>query len=149
MPTQIKYNPIQKDIGRSFVGKTVMGFTITAPSSLANELGANGALQAILYNLGLRVTPVLISALHTTDTAFDYYVEGDFPEDDYNDDGTPVAMAEHLQATIRALGTVGVRDAALAAATGETESAGINLDVAGTTVAALPNAVFYADHVPA
>ena len=147
MPTQIKANPIQKDIGRSFVGKSVMGFTITAPSALTDELGPNGVLQAMYFALGQRTTPVLISALHTTDTAFDFYVEGDFPSDDYNDDGTPVTLAEHMQAVIRDLGTVGVRDADLAAATGETESAGIDLST--TTVAAIANAVFYADHVPA
>ena len=147
MPIQIKANPIQKDIGRSFVGKTVMGFTITAPAALTDELGPNGALQAMYYNLGMRVTPVLISALHTTDTAFDYYVEGEFQVDDYNDDESPVALAEHLQATIRDLGVVGVRDADLVAVTGETESTGVDLST--TTVTALPNAVFYADIVPA
>lgn len=148
MPVQIKVNPMMRDIGRSFVGKSVQGYTIDLGADMTDELGPNGVVQAVYFALAQRVTPVLISALYDGGTKFDYYVEGEFPEDDYDGkDEDDLTLAAHMQGVIRELGTTGVRDAEIAAVSGETESAGI--DVSGATVAALPNAVFYADHVPA
>lgn len=129
MPTQPKVNPVHANIGRSFNGKTVQAYTVNLQSDVSGKLGAESTVQRVLLTLAQRVTPVLISDLNSGNTSFDYYVEGDFPEDDYNGTGTPVTLAAHLQAEIQALGTVD----------------GVNL--ASATVTA--GEVFYADHIPA
>jgi hypothetical protein len=147
MAEVIKAAPTHNNIGRSFNGKTVQSYTVDLQADASDELGPNGAIQEVLRTLALRATPVLTGILTAGDTTFTYYVEGEFGEDDYNDDGTPVTFASHLQTTVQALGaTAAIRDAATAAVTGETVSAG-GFDLSAATVVA--SEVFQASQVNA
>jgi hypothetical protein len=141
MAVQFKVNPTQPNIARSFNGKSVSTFVVTPLTNAAgavnftNELGANGAFQAILQVLTQYTTPIMISAAaDITQPAYTFFFEGDFGTDNWNDPAATQAFEVYLRDAIRALGaTAAVRSAALAAVTGETVSAGV--DLRGTTVA--------------
>jgi hypothetical protein len=48
----------------------------------------------------------MISATYGGGEKIEVFVEGDFPSDDYNGDGSDQTFASNLQEQIRALGTV-------------------------------------------
>ena len=151
MAVQFKTNPTGANIARSFNGKSVSTFVITPLDNgndavdFTDELGPNGAFQAILQVLTQYTTPVMISAAaDITEPAYTFFFEGDFGTDNWGPTGALAAFEAHLQTAIRALGqTAAVRSEALSAATGETESNGV--DLRGTTVTR--GVVFQADQI--
>jgi hypothetical protein len=129
MATQPKVNPTLVNEARHFNGKSVTAVNVNLGVNVTAEFGANGALQAVYTVLAENATPIIIGqVVDLTAGDFDVYFEGDFLElDDYGTNGTDSFIAD-LQVRIRALGTnVGVRDAVTAAASGESESAGITM----------------------
>lgn len=151
MPGLFKKNPTLANVSRSFMGKTLDAYTIdlavNATDFSSTEMGANGAVQEVLRVLSKIVTIVGHSALRADGGAnagqvFDVYVEGQYDTDSY-DGSNAETLAAHLEDEIQALTAAGVRSADLAAATGETTSAGINLSSA--TVARITGFPLYAN----
>lgn len=142
MAVFFKQHPTLANRSRSFIGKTLDAYTIdlavNATDFSATEMGPNGAVQEVIRVLSKIVTIVGHSELRADGGAnagqvFDVYVEGDFGTDTY-DGSNSETLATHLQDEIRALTAAGTRSAALAAATGETTSAGgTNLNAATVT----------------
>lgn len=123
-----KVNPVyEPTVANSFNGKTVQHLTVTLAVDVTGSTAPGGAIDTIVKTLGLRATPVLLSAIAAG--GFDVYYEGEFPTDDYNSDDSATTFAAQLQADIVALGTVD------------------SLDLSGTTVA--ETAVFQAQQVNA
>lgn len=123
-----KVNPIyEPTIANSFSGKSVQQLTVTLAVDVTGSTEPGGAIDAIIKTLGLRATPVLLTAIAAG--GFDVYFEGEFPSDDYNSDDTDTTFAAQVQADIVALGTVD------------------SLDLSGTTVA--ETALFQAQQVNA
>jgi len=121
-----KINPVYKPtVARSFNGKSVQHLTVTMAVDITGSTAPEGAIDAIVKTLGLRATPVLLSAIAAG--GFDVYFEGEFPTDDYNSDDSATTFAAQVQADIVALGTVDT------------------LDLRGTTVA--ETAFFQADQI--
>jgi hypothetical protein len=142
MATQPKVNPTLPNVARHFNGKSITGVTIATGVVMTDEFGANGALQDIYEVMAENATPIIVSQVRTpgtTSAEFDVYFEGDFLEvDDYGTSNDASFVAD-LQVRIKALGaTAAVRDAVTAAASGETESAGVNLaDATATAITAI------------
>ena len=145
MAVQIKANPTIPNTARSFNGKSVTSFVVTPGANFTAERGPNGALQAVIRAITQAATPVMISAAaDITAPVYTVFIEGDFNLTDTWDGTNSQTFAAYLQARIRLLGAnAAVRSAALAAATGETESAGVDLSGATVTVGTL----FQADQI--
>lgn len=147
----VKINPKMANTSRSFVGKTIQGYTIDLAVNGTNfgstEMGPNGAFQQVLATIGQTCTLVMHSALRADgDTnpgqVFDIFVEGEFPTDTY--DGTnSETFAADLEDRIQALTEAGKRTAATIAVSGESaNAAGVNLSSA--TVTAMTGSPYYA-----
>ena len=111
-----KVNPVYKNQARSFLGKSLtfvnVDFNVDttidddpAGSNLPNEV-----MDEVLKAVALRATPVLVSEVTGSGQLLTISVEGEFPSDDYNSDGTSTTFAAQLQVDIRALGTVDAID---------------------------------------
>ena len=131
--TDVARNPILRDVSRSFNGKTVREYEVDFTVDVSGSLGPDGALRRSFDVLAERATPIMISGTYSngdTDNAALYvFFEGDFPEDDYNDDGTPVTFAAYLQAQLQGLGTVD------------------GVDLSSTTVVEEMSSPYFADRV--
>ena len=104
-----KVNPIYKPmVARSFLGKSLTEFNVTVLTNFndTTQLGPEGAVDRVIKVLSKRATIAMISAL--TGTGFTFFVEGEFPNDDYDKDGSATleTFASLFQADIRAIGTV-------------------------------------------
>lgn len=99
--------------GRSFLGKTLMGFTVDVVENSTNlataNMGPDGAFQAILQAIGTMGTIVAHSAVRSDGSnpgqVFDVYLEGEFGTDKYDGDNSE-ALAVHLEDLVQGLGTV-------------------------------------------
>ena len=102
-----KVNPIfDAAQARAFIGKTHSEFVVAVGVDASGATDPGDAIDAMIKTLEQRCTLVMMSDVDAT--GFTIFVEGEFPTDDYNDDGTPVTFAALLQADIVALGaTVG------------------------------------------
>lgn len=121
-----KINPVfDAAQARSFLTKSISVFTVDPIVDVTASTAPFEAIDAMIKTISLRATIVAHSAI--TVDGFTVWVEGEFPTDDYNTDGSATTFAAQLQADLRALGTI---DA---------------LDLSGTTVAA--GGVFKADQV--
>lgn len=114
--TDVAVNPQLRDVSRSFNGKTVREYEVTFPADVRGSTGPDGALRRTFDAIAERCTPILISNTYTDGKEIKVFIEGDFPTDDYNDDGNPVTFAAYLAAQISGLGVVD------------------GIDLAGTTV---------------
>lgn len=104
-----KVNPVYADtIPRSFVGKSVSEFTIAITPDITGSDGPEGAIDAVLKTATLRATPVMISDV--TASGVTIYLEGEFPDSDYDGDGSDETFAAVMQADLQALGTVDSQD---------------------------------------
>lgn len=108
--TDVAVNPVLRDVSRSFNGKTVREYEVDFKVDVSGSLGPDGALRRSFDVLAERATPIMISGTYnngSTDNAALYvFFEGDFPEDDYNGDGSDVTFAAFLQDQLQGLGTV-------------------------------------------
>ena len=127
--TDVARNPILRDVSRSFNGKTVREYEVTFANSVDGSLGPDGALRRSFDVLAEKATPIMISETFTDGTKIKVFFEGDFPDDDYDGDGSDESFADYLAAQISALGTVD----------------DVNLD--GTTVAEAAQSPYFADRV--
>lgn len=110
-----KIHPVINDArGRSFLGKTIMGFTVdiavNATDMTDANMGPGGVFQAILQTVGTMATIVGHSAVRADAGAnagqvFDVYVEGEFGSDKY-DGSNSETLAVHLEDLVQGLGTV-------------------------------------------
>jgi hypothetical protein len=147
----IKVNPKMTNTSRSFVGKTIQGYTIDLAVNATNfgttEMGPNGAVQQVLATIAKNCTIVMHSAFRADGDAnagqvFDVFVEGEFPTDTY--DGTNAeTFALHLRDEIRTLTTAGIRTAATIAVSGESANVA-GVDLSSATVTELAGSPFYA-----
>lgn len=147
-----KQNPTLANRSRSFIGKTLDAYTIdlavNATNFASTEMGPNGAVQEVIRVLSKIVTIVGHSELRADGGAnagqvFDVYIEGDYGTDTY-DGSNSETLAAHLEDEIQALTAAGTRSAALAAATGETTSAG-GTDLSSATVVRATGFPLYAN----
>lgn len=127
--TDVARNPILRDVSRSFNGKTVREYEVTFNERVDGSLGPDGALRRSFDVLAERATPIMISETFTDGTKIKVFFEGDFPDDDYDGDGSDETFAAYLAAQISALGTVD------------------GVDLAGTTVAEADQSPYFADRV--
>ena len=115
-----KINPVYDIVvPRSFNGKTVSEFTVTFAATVAASTGPGGVLDKVIQTMGLLMTPVMVSELQTTGTVLVFFVEGEFPDDDYLGAGV-VAIEAALEDMIQALGTVDSIDISAATVTAGT-----------------------------
>jgi hypothetical protein len=112
--TDVAVNPQLRDVSRSF-----------------NATGPDGALRRTFDVLAERATPIMISATYTSGTEIKVFIEGDFPDDDYDGDGSDESFASYLAAQISALGVVD------------------SIDLDGTTVSEVGGSPYFADDVEA
>ena len=140
MPEVTKVNPTLRNESRSFNGKTVTALTINAKNTsdaavdISGSLGPDGAVQEILQTVTERATLVLVSKVYDgagTGDQMDVFVEGEFPSDDYDGDGSNETFAAYVAAQIQALGSVD------------------SIDLTGTTVTEDGASPFFADDVVA
>lgn len=125
MPSVTKVNPTLANTSRSFLGKTLQGYTIDLAVDATNfsstEMGASGAVQAVFNVVAQTATIVAHSALRADSGAnagqlFDVIVEGEFGTDTY--DGTnSETFAADLEDRIQALTSVGAGSVNLSSAT--------------------------------
>jgi len=104
--TDVAVNPQLRDVSRSFNGKTVRHFEVDFTVDVSSSVGPDGALRRSFDVIAERCTPIMISGTYDTGSKIELFVEGDFPTDDYNDDGSPVTFAAYLAAQLQGLGTV-------------------------------------------
>jgi hypothetical protein len=104
--TDVAVNPQLRNVSRSFNGKTVREYEVTFPADVSGSTGPDGVLRRTFDVLALRATPILISKTYTDGTEIKVFVEGDFPDDDYNGTGSDVSFATFLQTELQALGSV-------------------------------------------
>jgi len=129
--TDVAVNPQLRDVSRSFNGKTVRHYEVDFDVDVSGSVGPDGALRRSFDAIAERCTPIMISATYDSGTKIDVFVEGDFPSDDYNGDGSDQTFASNLQEQIRALGTVD------------------SIDLGSTTVAENGASPYFADDVVA
>jgi hypothetical protein len=102
-----KVNPIfDAAQPRGFLEKSISTFEVTT-ADISGSTGPEGAIDALIKTISERATIVAHDAMGT---ANGFWLAGEFPEDDYNNDGTPVTFAAFTQAAIQALGTVDAID---------------------------------------
>jgi hypothetical protein len=123
-----KINPVF-DIAqpRSFLTKSISTFDIDLNVDASGSNAPFEVVDRVLQTIALRATIVAHTALTGTGQLMSVWLEGEFPDDDYNGTAGTETFAAQLQADIRALGTI---DA---------------LSLAGATVVA--GVVFRADQV--
>ena len=140
MASVTKLNPELANTSRSFLGKTIMGFTVDFGVNATNfgstEMGPNECVQIVLNTLSTMGTIVGHSALRADSGAnagqlMDVYIEGEFGTDTY-DGSNSETFAAHLEDLIQGLG----------ASVGDN---GIDLSQAATTVTALTGFPLYAN----
>ena len=125
MAIQTKANPTLENRGRSFLGKTLQAYVVDlavdATDFSATEMGANGAVQAVMRTISQNATIVAHSALRADSGAnagqlFTVIIEGEFGTDTY--DGTnSETWGDWIQTEIRLLTSVGAGPVNLNAAT--------------------------------
>ena len=151
MSATTRVNPTLANRSRSFLGKTLQGYTIdlavNGTNFSATEMGANGAVQAVLRTISSTVTIAAHSALRTDGSnagqVFDVLIEGEFGTDTY--DGTnSETFAADLEDRIQALTAAGARTAAQVAITGESSNTG-GVDLSSATVTAMTGFPYYAN----
>ena len=125
MASVTKSNPTLANTSRSFLGKTLMGFTIDfavdATNFSSTEMGAEGAVQAVLNVAAQTATIVGHSALRADSGAnagqlMDVYIEGEFGTDTY-DGSNSETFAADLEDRIQALTSIGAGSVNLSSAT--------------------------------
>jgi len=125
MPSVTKANPTLANTSRSFLGKTLQGYTIdlavNATDFSSTEMGAEGAVQAVMRVIAQTATIVAHSALRADSGAnagqlFDVIVEGEFGTDTY-DGSNSETFAADLEDRIQALTSVGAGSVNLSSAT--------------------------------
>jgi len=104
--TDVAVNPQLRDVSRSFNTKTVRHYEVDFTVDVRGSVGPDGALRRSFDAIAERCTPIMISKTYDTGSKIELFVEGDFPSDDYNGDGSDQTFASNLQEQIRALGTV-------------------------------------------
>ena len=152
MSATTQVNPTLANRSRSFLGKTLQGYTIdlavNGTNFSATEMGANGAVQAVLRTISSTVTIAAHSALRADSGSnagqiFDVLIEGEFGTDTY--DGTnSETFAADLEDRIQALTAAGARTAAQIAITGESSNTG-GVDLSSATVTAMTGFPYYAN----
>jgi len=106
--TDVAVNPQLRNESRSFNGKTVRQYAVDLQNDVSGSLGPDGALRRVLDTIALRTTPIMISGTYTgndDNSAFNIFVEGDFPTDTYDGENSET-FAAFLQTEIRALTAV-------------------------------------------
>ncbi|NDG30393.1 hypothetical protein EB118_10010 [bacterium] len=124
MPSVTKANPTLANTSRSFLGKTLQGYTIdlavNATDFSSTEMGAEGAVQAVMREIAQTATIVAHSALRSDGVnagqVFDVIVEGEFGTDIY-DGSNSETFAADLEDRIQALTSVGAGSVNLSSAT--------------------------------
>lgn len=124
MASVTKSNPTLANTSRSFLGKTLMGFTIdfavNATDFSSTEMGASGAVQAVLNVVAQTATIVGHSELRSDGSnpgqVFDVYIEGEFGTDTY-DGSNSETFAADLEDRIQALTSIGAGSVNLSSAT--------------------------------
>ena len=127
--TDVARNPILRDVSRSFNGKTVREYEVDLKVDVRGSLGPDGALRRVFDVLAERATPIMISETFDDGKKINVFFEGDFPDDDYDGDGSDEPFAEYLRDQIQALGEVD------------------DVNLGGTTVAEASESPYFADRV--
>lgn len=112
-----KINPVFVNEARSFAGKTVSEFALDFNADIDASLDPNEAVDAVLKTVQLRANVLMHSSITGTGELMTIFVEGEFPDSDYDGDGSDETFAAVIQADIRALGTVDSLDLSGATAT--------------------------------
>ena len=86
---------------RAFLGKTISAFTVTT-ADISASTAPGGAIDALVKTLSTFATVVAHGAMGTANV---FWLEGEFPDDDYAGAGV-VAVEAYLEDLIQALGTV-------------------------------------------
>jgi len=93
---------------RSFLGKSISVFTIAITPDITGSTGPEGAIDAVLQTVALRATIAAHSAV--TAAGVTVWLEGEFPDSDYDGDDSDEAFEAVMQADLQALGTVDGQD---------------------------------------
>lgn len=102
-----KVNPVfDATLPRSFAGKSVSQYDIDLINDASGSLAPAGAVDQVLKTITQRATMLMHSDITGTGTLLTVFLEGDFPDSDYDGDGSDEAFEAVMQAEIRALGTV-------------------------------------------
>jgi len=116
-----KVNPVYDvTLPRSFVGKSISAFDIDLNVDASSSTAPGEVLDSVIKTISLRATPVMVSDLTGTGQLMTVFVEGDFPDSDYDGDGSDESFAAVMQADIQALGTVDSLDLGSATVTAGT-----------------------------
>lgn len=138
MPSVTKVNPEHINLGKSFLGKTLNGFTIdfavNATNFATTEEDPGECVDLVLRTIQTMCTLVGHSAFRADGGAnagqlIDIYVEGEFGTDTY-DGSNSETFAAHLEDLIQAIGTSNPN----------------GIDLSSATVTALTGFPLYANH---
>lgn len=123
-----KINPVTDySQARCFLGKTITVLDIATGVALTAENGPTGAISVLMKTISQKATIVAYGPLTNTNQDIQVWIEGEFPADDYNADGTPVTFGDWLDGQLDGLTSVGAGPVTLAG-TVTTETAVLKAD---------------------